>query len=204
MGTDDESDSAYRVRIVEEQRTHGSSSLASIVASVDAVSGVLSASGTEDLVAHTYSIVCWDGDPSAADSDEIAQAIFDHGPAGIEALGTDSGEAIDLEGITHTIAFSRANGLDLYIDVTLERDPVTYPADGDQQVTEALVAYVDTLGVGDDVVVLKLVPSIFSISGVLDITSLTLDFFLAPTNTSNLTVSTTEIARADTSRITVA
>lgn len=204
MGSDDESDSAYRVRIVTEQRIRGSSSLASIVTSVDAVDGVLSASGTEDLVAHTYSITVWDGDPSAAVDDEIAQAIFDHGPAGIEATGATSGSAVDLEGASHTIQFSRAVPLTLYVVLTLETDPVTYPADGDTQVKEAIVAFVDaSLGVGDDVIVYQLVPAILSVSGVLDIASLTLGFTASPVGTSNLAVSSTEIARGDTSRITV-
>lgn len=204
MGTNDEQDSAYRVRIVEEQRTRGSSSLASIIASVEAVNGVISASGTEDLSAHTYSITCWDGDPSTADDDEIAQAIFDHGPAGIESLGGTSGTAVDLEGASHTISFSRATGLDLYLVLVLDKDPVSYPADGDAQVKQAVVDYVDAnLGVGDDVIVFKLVPSILSISGVRDITSLTLGFSPSPVGTSNLSVSSTQIARADTSRVSV-
>jgi uncharacterized phage protein gp47/JayE len=204
VGSLEESDSSYRIRIVEEQRTRGSASLASIVAAVDAVDGVLSASGTEDVVQHHYTITFWDGDPSGADSDEVAQAIFDHGPAGIEAMGANSGQAVDLEGVAHTIKFNRAVGLNLYLHLTLLTDPVTYPVDGDEQVKIALVNLIDaTLGVGDDVIVLKLVPAVFSVSGVLDITSLQLDFSPSPTGTSNLVVADNQIARADTSRITV-
>lgn len=65
--------------------------------------------------------VVWDGDPGEADDDKIAQAIWNTKGGGIEAYGGgESGTAIDAEtGEEHTVAFTRATPVRVYVDATV-------------------------------------------------------------------------------------
>ena len=59
----------------------------------------------------------------------------------------------DSQGFAQTIKFSRPTTVDIYVEVDLTVDSNLYPANGDDQVEAAIVAYGDALGIGTDVVV---------------------------------------------------
>lgn len=217
VGLDIESDPALRVRREEELRIQGSTVVSAIVADVEGVEGTTKVIGFENqtgtdgvnnLVAHSFEIVVWDGVSPAASDNLIAQAIFNAKPSGIgpvtSGLGTDeSGTAVSTEGDEYTVAFSRALQKTLYITYTLDTDD-SYPVDGDAQVQAAVVAELDGyLTIGVDVIRTKLFKPAYTVQGVLDVVDVTLGFLVAPAGTSNLAVGTREIAVADTARIVV-
>lgn len=188
----------------------GGSTLAGIVADLIAddtdgnpeVAGIVAADGREnvtgvfaDIPPHTFEIVVWDGDPAAASDNEIAQTIWDSKPAGILAVGSDSGAAIDFAGDTQTVAFSRATDISVYI-----RAAVTGTFDSDDA-KEALVAlYPPTFR--QSIVVERLSAELFTVDGVTDVVSLEVSTDGSTWGTANLVPLFGQIYLLDTSRIT--
>jgi uncharacterized phage protein gp47/JayE len=152
----------------------------------------------DGLPPHSFQVVVLGGD-----DDEIAQAVWDSGPAGIQTYGGETGTAVDALGNNRTINFERPDEVEIYLDVTVTTDPDTYPADGDDQIAAALVAFGDTFTIGQDVVRSQLFAPIFSVSGVLDVTVIELGTAPTPSGTANLTIDARELAVFDTSRIVV-
>lgn len=217
LGLDIESDIDLRTRRIEELRVQGSTVLAAIEADVLEIAGVLQTKGFENtssstdvdgVAGHSFEIVVWDGVSPTAQNNAIAQAIFDASPAGIAAVngtaGThSSGTALDSEGDSHTVAFTRPTQLTLYVTYQIATDD-KYPVDGDTQIAAAAAALLTSLqGVGDDVVATKLYAPAYSVAGVTDVVSVKLGFSASPSGTVNLVVGSREIAIADTSRILV-
>lgn len=106
----------------------------------------------------------------ATDRDqEIAQAIFDSKPAGIEPYGDIEKTITDVEGFSHAVKFSRPTTVDIYLelDLTVNSD---YPAGGDAQVVDIMVTWGNGLGVGQDVIVYPaLVSQLNTIKGITDV-----------------------------------
>jgi uncharacterized phage protein gp47/JayE len=106
----------------------------------------------------------------ATDRDqEIAQAIFDSKPAGIESHGDISKTVQDSEGLDHTIKFSRPTAVPIYLilDLTVTS---AYPSDGDTQVEDIMVVWGGGLGVGQDVIVFpSLVAQLDAVPGITDV-----------------------------------
>jgi len=106
--------------------------------------------------------------------DEIAQAIYDNAPAGVEIYGLNaSGTAIDpIDSTVTIIDFSRPTPI--YIWVRITRIPNTeevYPSDGDDQVKAAIVAWAEeNLKQGTDVIRLRLSIPVYEVPGSGDLT----------------------------------
>lgn len=207
-GTDIQTDPAARLRRELLLRQQGKSTLEAVRASVLAVTGV-----TEAFVFENTSLVT-DGDgvpgkafevvaDGGADAD-IRQAIFDTKPIGIESHGDLSGSVTDSQGFSHTIEHSRPTDIEIYIDITLTTDG-DYPTNGDDQVKDALATKFtdDGNGIGDDVILEQIKCAAFEVSGVVDITDFKIDVTASPTGTSNIAIANRELAKFDTSRITV-
>jgi hypothetical protein len=229
-GLNIETDPELRLRREEELRAQGSTVISAIVADVAKVEGVRDAVGFENKTSstvdgmspHSFEIVVWDGTMPDAFDDAIAQAIFDSTPAGISAVASgggtsESGTAIEPSTLDEfTIPFTRAGVQTLYLEFDVDVDADTYPVDGDDQIKDAVTAFVnDRLSIGDDVTASKLYVPILSawvesdgtqhaaIAGVTDVTAIRLGFTVSPVGTSNLTVAARDIARADTARVVV-
>lgn len=215
LGTDLETDTALRLRRKALLTLRGGSTLDAIRADVLEVSGVQSVDVFENVTMVTdslmlppksFEVVVWDGAGEDAVDTEIAQAIWDSKPAGIETYGSDSANATDSRGETRSINFSRATPLDLYLDYTLVTNSL-WPGDalGKAAIKAAVVAKGLTyLQLGQDVTALVFRAIPLTIAGVEDVTSMRLGFAEFPVGTTNLTVGTREIAVADTGRVTFA
>ena len=118
-------------------------------------------------------------------SNEIAQTIWDNKPAGIGTAGTTY-TVVDSMGVEHDIKFGRPTDVPIYIDVevTAQSD---YPSDGDDQIKNAIIAHIDALGIGEDVIYSRLYTPINSVAGHY-VNTLTLDTAATPVATSNLTI----------------
>jgi uncharacterized phage protein gp47/JayE len=207
IGDEIETDEELRLRRETELRRAGAAAVDAIEADVSAVDDVTSVTCFEN----TTDVTDGDGVPPHAievvvlggAANDIAQAIWDSRAAGIEHHGDTNGTATDDDGDTHTIYFSRPSEITIHIACTVTTDD-DYPADGDTQIKTALAAWGQAnLAVGDDVIFTQLYPIIFGVSGVTDITALTLDIVDPPVGASNISIGSRELAIIDTANIDV-
>jgi uncharacterized phage protein gp47/JayE len=206
-GREADTNITLRARREAELAIRGGSTVRAIRADVTAVDGVESVFVLENttdaydvngLPPHSFEVLIDDGDTPAASDDAVAQAIFDGKPAGIRAFGGQTGTATDDNSDTHAVDFSRVTLKPVYFTVTLTTDPVTYPADGDDQVVAAVVAKGQSLTIGEDVIALRLAAACFAVAGVTDVPLFKLGFAPAPSGTANLVVALRERATFDT------
>ncbi len=185
-----ETDTALRARRIATLSLAGKGTVAAIRADVRAVETVVEAnvyenttdSTVDSIPPHAFEVVVL-SNPATGDEDEIAQAIFNSKPIGIRAYGTDDGVAVDEDGEEITVQFTRATEIPLYFDVAITVNN-QYPADGDDQVAAAIQTYVEGLELGETIYASQLYASIFSISGVVNITDLFVDDVSTPVTTS--------------------
>ena len=209
-GTDIESDPALRVRREQEIAGAGSSRLDAIVAQVSPLTGIISLTGLENvtnitdangLPPHSFEIVIWDGATPAADDDEIAQAILDKIPAGIDSHGQLTGTAKDSQGNTQLIKFSRVAQKPVFLDVDLTE---TTGYVGDAAVATALATFSDGFfAPGVDVILAVLSAEVIALAGVTDVTEIRADFSASPVPTVNLAIAVREVATIAAGDITV-
>jgi uncharacterized phage protein gp47/JayE len=135
------------------------------------------------------------------------QAIFDVlrtiVAEGIYTHGNEVGTSTDSQGNVHTIRFSRPTTSDIYIEVTLLKDPRTYAATGDALVADAIVSWGDAQPAGKDVVSSAIKAQCFKVAGVLDVTLAYIGTAPGPISETTLNINVRELALYDTSRITV-
>jgi hypothetical protein len=138
---------------------------------------------------------------------EIADAIWESKPAGIEPHGDVSKTVADSQGLIHTVKFSRPDEVDIYLILDLTVDS-SYPADGDDQVEAVMVTWGNGLGVGQDVIVFpSLVAQLDAIPGITDVV-VKIGTAPAPTLDDNIVIDDgtgrdVEISRWDTGRVEV-
>jgi len=88
--------------------------------------------------------------PAGVVGSEIATIIFNSQPAGIESFGSEVYSVVDTQGTNQTVKFSYAEDVDIYATAEVTIDATKYPADGDEQIKQAILKYGDSLSVGDD------------------------------------------------------
>ena len=181
-GTDAEIDAALRSRTKAYTSTLGKGTVESIVNAVLAVAGVTGVSASEDFTLHKLTLTV--SGVSYPDS-TVDDAIEDTRPAGIE------------------VVWQNPTYVDIYVDATATYDG-TEPVDANDQVIAAVVAYVNGLNVGDDVIYAKLYDVIYNVgTWVFDVTVLELDTSTPPTGTSNVVITATQKAQTVTAKVRV-
>lgn len=138
---------------------------------------------------------------------DIADTIFASGAEGIQAFGTVTVPVIDSQGFSHDIGFSRATVIEIHMIVNIVQnlDPTEgplYPATGDQDVEDAILAFTQDFKINQDVIVNQLFTPINTIAGIIGIEIL-IGTSPAPTLSDNIPIGTVEKADFDGSRITV-
>lgn len=204
VGSLQESDSEYRLRQELSLGRAGSTNPDAIQAALLAVSGVSSANVVENDTMNTvdgippkaFEAIVADGDPSLADSNEIAQAIWDTKAAGIETHGDETGTAYDSENTERVISFTRVTELELYVDADVAV-ALDYP--GDQALADAIGAVV--LSVGQDVTPSQITGAIFrDVPGVRDVTEVRIGTTPSPVYTPRFVVAGNQRGNLDSSR----
>lgn len=213
LGTDVETDTAYRIRQANELSATGACTVPSIQADLLQVAGVISVSVLENttnfinadgLPPHTFSPVIWDGTSPQASNDDIAQVIWDDKPAGIQSVGLLSGDAIDDNGVTRTMQFNRAIQVTIYVAWTCTLAPGVSTGSIAPLVKEAAVAYAQAnIGQGSEVVALAIRAQALTIPGVIDVPTFAIGTSPSPSLDANITIPDLSIAVFDTSRMTV-
>lgn len=203
LGTLKETDTQLRLRRQAELSAAGGGTMDGIRADVLNVPGVVQCSvfeNTTDYVdafgrpAHSFEVVVFDGVSPAASNNAIAQAIWNDKPAGILSYSAtgDSGIAIDSQGNSRTVAFSRAQIVNVYLKLT------TTATGTEAAVKSQLAAFgAANLGLGSEVYRLQLMGAIlpfgeFPVAGVVDVPTFALDTVgpaSAVTATANIVMS---------------
>jgi uncharacterized phage protein gp47/JayE len=211
VGRDIESDPAAKLRQKQDQQLSGSATIPGIknslleIDQVEVAVVIENASDLTDLQGrppHSFEAVVLGGDEQ-----EIANEIFNVKPAGIQTFGTVSKNVIDPEGGLQVINFSRPLDVDVYlvVNITPNTDPVEgalYPVDGDDQVEAKLLEFAEGLTVGNDVINSAMYTPVNEVPGVIGIQILA-GTAPGPTLENNIPIDITEIAKFDSTRITV-
>ncbi len=206
LGTE-ESDYSLRKRFNEAVQGAGSANINAIRAALLRVAGVTSASIIENASDTTdedgrppHSFECFVYGDNYSDMD-VAEMIFDKAPIGIKSCSTkdeDDPNRVELDviddgGYPHTITFSRTSNITLYIKITYRKN-VMFEADGETQIKQNLMEYVNALGVGTDIIFSALYGYIYDVPGVDEVVSLSISTDGAMYGTSNIEVDAWEVA----------
>lgn len=205
LGRDLETDAELRLRRANLLQVEGAGTLDSIRTEVLSVEGVEQVTMLENVTMSTdgnglpaksfETLVLHD----SADLDEIAQAIWDTKPAGISAFGSDTGTAVDSLGADQVMAFSVADDVLIYVSLTATTSAGFSSSDN---IKLSIIEYGDALLMGDDVYKAAAEASAF-IPGVINVPGFKLDIYSSPTATADISIGVRQIARFDTSRISV-
>lgn len=214
LGTLTEVDPPYRVRQRDELSAAGSATPDGIRADVLKVPGVQQAFVFENLSdvtdgngvpPHAYETVIYDGATPLASNAAVWQVIWNDKPSGIQAYGTTVGNATASDGTTRSVGFSRAAVVDIWLVYSsVLIDPAFFPVDGVAQIIAAAAARGAAIQkLGTDVIALQYKAAALSVPGVIDATTLLLGTAPSPVGTANIVIGSRQIARVDSSHITV-
>lgn len=211
-----ETDAELRARREIEIQTAGEATPGAILAAVLNVADVEAAI----VFFNNTAVVDVEGRPpnsvevvvQGGDDGEIAQVLFETIAAGIGTFGSVSETAIDSQGFSHPIDFSRPTEVELLLEVDLTVDAVAFPSDGDDLAAANFKTYVDSLSIGEDVVTIPRLMcaltglpalGIDEIPGILDVEIRISKKPTAPTTDDTIVIDRRELAAIDLGDITI-
>ena len=205
-----ESDAELRLRQTQSTMIPSLSVMEGIVGAVASLPGVSRYRGYENdttttnadgLPAHSISLVVEGGTTQA-----IAEAIAAKKTAGTSTYGTTSYTTYDQYGVPNAIKFYRPTVATIGIEISLTALTGYLSTTGDL-IKAALVAYIQTLEIGDDILISKLyVPANLSNIGLGDtfnVTNIRIKKNAGSFGTSSITLAFNEIAESALSDITL-
>jgi hypothetical protein len=146
-------------------------------------------------------------------NENIAQAIFDKKPAGIESFGNISVLLDDDSGNEQAVGFSRASGINIYVNMDVSTDSNLFPSDGNTQIKDEIIEFIGGelsdgsysmgLSISEDVFYNKIIDLIFNVTGVEDVNTLYIGISSSPTGEANISVNFREVALTDSSWIVI-
>ncbi len=215
LGHNLESSSEFRARREQLLHASGNAALDAIRAAVLAVVSAAPAAPVTSCMVfeNTSDTTDADGRPPHAievmveggsDAD-VALVIWRSKAAGISTYGVTSQIIRDAQGTERTVYFSRPEAKNIYVVVTGTYDPLNYPADGDDQIKAAIVAWASGhFQIGRDVGAGGILRQVLGVSGVNDSCPLPfIGFSSNPSTSTALAITARQHALFDTSRIAV-
>lgn len=211
LGNEIETDTELRQRRSKSLQITGTSTVEAIRSRLLQVPDVTSATVTEN----DTNVVDGDGRPphsfeavvSGGTDDDVANEIWLVKPAGIETHGNTTVSITDSQNISHDINFSRATDVYLHVRVTLTKSTeIPYPADGDTQMINNIVALGETYEIDNDVIVQQFFGPVYAVPGV---TNAVIEIATSalPTDppgayqTTNLAIGVNQLAVFDSTRV---
>ncbi len=200
-GADAESDESLRARRLSSLQIISvatDSSIRAKVLALDFVTQCLVLSNrtlTTDvngIPGKAFRTIVWPSSLSTYEQDQVASVILETMPAGIEPDGAVTRTATDAQGFDQDIKFSFATAVSIYARLTLTTNSA-FPGDGNTQVQAAVEAYINGLGIGDNVIAFQVLCAAFTVPGVEDAVLL-LDTVSPPVASVNIIISVTQIA----------
>lgn len=213
VGYNTQTDESLRVSREEELSQAGSGTTNAIRAEILRLTGVTSVkvfynstdtTDADGLPAHSVEAMVRGGDDQL-----IVEALALQIPDGIATYGTHSGVVTDSEGNSITYYFSRPVERNIGVAVSLTKDPLTYPADGDAQVKLAIATFGNKQPSGKDAVSSSISAQAFKVAGVLDVTACLISVATSPTvppvpvASTTIAITPRQITTFDTNWITV-
>jgi len=153
-----ESDADYRVRLEGSKVNQNQSNIKSIVETLKNLQGVtfasirenpLSVTSPEGLPPHSYEVFVDGGF-----NDEIAQAILNLKPAGVQIVSLAAGvlkrtgQATDWNGQSVSVDFTQFERVEIIVEVTGTKSQ-GFPADGVETIRQAIAEYINTRNIGE-------------------------------------------------------
>lgn len=208
LGTDDETDEAYRIGMGTRLAAIGNGTVIAIKAAISSVDGVTAVTVLENDTNTTDS----DGLPPHSiralvsgtyTNQDVIDALGENKGAGTFTDGTIPGTYTDpVDGQEFDINFSSPAEISMYVSVVVTSSDATFPATGLVDVKNAIIAEGLTFELGDDVILPRLQSAVTSVPGIVSYT-----LFFATTATpvtdTTVTISNSEIADFDTADISV-
>ena len=174
IGSAVETDQELKLRRLQEIAIAGKATIEAIRSALLAITDVTvvvvfennsALEDSEGRPPHSVDIVVENGDDT-----EIGEKIFDVVAAGIETIGSITEVITDSQGFAHNIRFSRPDNINIWVEIDLTVDSDIFPVDGDEQVRDLIVAFGDSIGIGNDVIVfIQLICSFGTVPGILDV-----------------------------------
>jgi len=190
-GDDAETDSELRTRRRLQVARAGSANVDAILAQILDLPGVIDALATEDVGAHTISVVTRGG----ADQD-IWDTIFAVRAAGIQSVGSSSGTVVDSQGVGHTESYTPAIERDIHVSITVLTTAEFDVTSGPTNIKTAIASYINGLGLGDDVVYDLTKGAAYSVTGVSQVTA-AMQGKGSPSGSVNVVIDDDEFATCD-------
>ena len=201
IGAAEETDSELRLRRIQEIYRRGSSSVNAIRADLvvlDGVTAVTVIDNDTDATVDSRPPHSVEALVLGGDDQEIAEAIFNSKPSGIQAYGTTTESVPDSSGTYHTIRFTRPTPIAIQVRVDASYLTSVYPnnAAAEAALLEAILAKheetVASSGIGKDAVWSQYMGAAARVNGIVDVTALTLNL-----GTSNIVVGSREYTTLD-------
>lgn len=135
-------------------------------------------------------------------SADIASAIWETQPLGIEVVGHDDHNIIDKFGQPQVVSFSRPTVTPIFMRIVVDKhDEETYPVNGAELIANTVFEQAAKLTIGDDVFAQRFVGDIYrNVAGISNVT-ITLSNTSSNLTSTVLTKSSTEIATLPLSNI---
>ena len=149
------------------------------------------------IPAHSISVVAMGGDAT-----EIATAIWLKKTPGCGTYGTTSETITDDNGISTIINFFRPTQIDVAVTVDITPE-VGYVALTEDLIKAAVVEYINSLPIGDDVSIARLMAATVTAGPAYDVNSITVGEVGDPQAATNLAIAFNAVAHCDVSDITV-
>ncbi len=174
LGRGRETDAELRSRFAKAVNGIGSATAGAVKAAILRVPGVQSCTLLENDADETspeglppHSFAAFVLGQSAKDS-EIAEAIFAKKPMGIYSHGSTEVTVLDSASMAHTLRFSRVEELPVKVRVGL-RATKLFPANGAEEVKQAVAARINALENGQSLVYSLLYPPVYALPGVAEV-----------------------------------
>ena len=187
-GTDIESDYSLRQRFNEAKEGLGAcneNALRTALLRVETVTSVSVIVNEEDVSdssgrpPHSFECYIAGGENHHP---EIASAIYEKKPLGIKTHGTESYTITDNGGFSHRIYFSHCTYINIDVNMKIKINSDFNEVSGTSQIKSNLTSYINSLGVGTDVILSSLYGQIHAVNGVLEVAEL----FMKKENSNNI------------------
>ena len=205
-GEELESDKDFRIRFANSLAGAGSSTESAIkgaiyrVPLVDGVSVIDNNSDTASSIP-PHSFACYVLAPESQ-YDEIAKAIFDKKPLGIQCIGDIERTVYDAWGKPHTVKFFATSKADLKISMQIKTNQY-FESSGISQIKDNIANFINNLANGSDVYYTSVFGYIHNVTGVVSVVDLKICKIGQNPGNSDIAIGEQEIARIDVSNISV-
>lgn len=165
-GQDDETDEAFRARIISESKSTESATVGGLETALSNLPGVKqvkisvaeNTSGNASDLVYIYVL--------GGSGQQIADAIAEHVALGTQLRGSETYQVADYTGVKRDYSFSWATSVSIYAQVKITKNNAWNTETSAGEVQEAIADYINGLTMGSTVRWTKLFPAIYAIDGV--------------------------------------